>query len=96
MLSVHDLGLAGTDDETILRAAHDDGRVVLTHDSDFGRLALHAGVPFTGIIFMRPGHIAASFVLETLMTIDRVEIDAKPPFLLVIERRGDAVRARLR
>ncbi len=94
--SVRDLSLIGSDDEAVLREAHNQRRVVLTHDSDFGRLAIQSGAPFVGIIFIRPGHIAAPFVLDALNTVHRADIEAKAPFMLVVERRGEMVRVRLR
>jgi len=94
--SVFDEGLVGNDDVDILRAAHAQGRVVLTHDSDFGTLAYRTGEPFTGIVYLRPGHIAAKFVLEILSAIEETEFDVKPPFLVVAERKENAVRIRVR
>jgi predicted nuclease of predicted toxin-antitoxin system len=94
--SVRELNLKGSSDEAVLRVAHAQHRVVVTHDSDFGRLAIQSGAPFTGIIFVRPGHISASFVLDALLTMHRADIDANTPFMLVVERRGEIVRARLR
>ncbi len=40
--SVHDERLAGASDIDILRRAFDTGRIIMTHDSDFGMLALYA------------------------------------------------------
>jgi predicted nuclease of predicted toxin-antitoxin system len=94
--SVFDEGFVGRDDVDILRAAHAQGRVVLTHDSDFGTLAYRTGEPFTGIVYLRPGHIAAKFVLEILSAIEVADLDVKPPFLIVAERKEDAVRIRAR
>jgi predicted nuclease of predicted toxin-antitoxin system len=94
--SVLDEGLAGRDDIDILRAAHAQGRIVLTHDSDFGTLAYRMGEPFTGIVYLRPGHIAALFVLEILSAIDAADLDLRPPFLIVAERKEGAVRIRAR
>ena len=37
-------------DEEILTRAHDDGRVLVTLDKDFGELAILRGVPHSGII----------------------------------------------
>jgi predicted nuclease of predicted toxin-antitoxin system len=94
--SVHDEGLTGQPDSVILRRSHELGRVVVTHDSDFGRLAVLAREAFVGIIYLRPGHIAASFVLETLDAIERGATDVEPPFILVAERREGRVRIRVR
>ncbi len=89
-------GLIGASDEAILAAAHAEGRVVLTHDADFGALAVRRGVPFTGIIHLRPGHILAAFVVGILDAIESRPIEVTPPFILVAHRRGALVRIRVR
>ncbi|MDX2055598.1 MAG: DUF5615 family PIN-like protein [Polyangiaceae bacterium] len=94
--SVHDEGLVGAPDVEILARAHSLGRVVLTHDSDFGGLAIQAGQPYVGIVYLRPGHIESSFVFEIIAALDSATVDLGRPFILVAERRGDAVRIRLR
>jgi predicted nuclease of predicted toxin-antitoxin system len=94
--TIHDLALAGTSDRELLRRAHVEGRVVLTHDADFGKLALVDREPFTGIVYLRPGHIIAAFVLETIAAVETSSHDVMPPFILVAERRGDHVRIRAR
>jgi hypothetical protein len=40
---IREAGMAGASDVEILRRALEGGRVVLTHDSDFGALAVAAG-----------------------------------------------------
>jgi predicted nuclease of predicted toxin-antitoxin system len=86
----------GLDDRDVLRMAHHENRVVLTHDSDFGRLVVLDGEPFTGIVYLRPGHFSAAFVLGIIDALEASEIDVQAPFLLVAERHGDQVRLRLR
>jgi predicted nuclease of predicted toxin-antitoxin system len=90
-------GLGGRPDEAILRFAHHRGRVVLTHDADFGVLAVRDGVPYVGIVYLRPGHISPVFVLDMLAAIESAPItDVTPPFMIVAERRGETVRIRIR
>ncbi len=71
------------------------GKVVLTHDRDFGGLAL-LGAKFVGIIYLRPGHIQADFTIKTLQSIRDNAPDVVPPFILVAERTGDTVKIRVR
>lgn len=94
--TVLELGLRGATDMEILHFAGQQERVVLTHDRDFGRLALLQELPYLGIMFLRPGHIAPSFVLEMLDALDRSELDVAPPFVVVAERREEIVRIRVR
>lgn len=82
--------------EEILRYAHARGWVVMTHDSDFGTLAIRRGEPYTGIIYLRPGHIFPSFVLNVLEALDTVSLDMVLPFIVVAERREEIVRVRVR
>jgi predicted nuclease of predicted toxin-antitoxin system len=79
----------------VLARAVSQGRIVVTHDLAFGRAAVQAG-PFVGIIYLRPGHISATFVLDLIDGLRRSAIDVSSPFVLVAERRDDAVRVRVR
>jgi len=93
--SVAGQGLVGQSDAGVMRLAHAAGRVVLTHDSDFGTLAIAQGEPFTGIIYLRPGHIRPGFTVETLETIAVQALDARAPFILAA-RSERTVRIRVR
>jgi len=42
--TVVDEGLRSSDDIVVLRHAHAMGRVVLTHDADFGKLAIQSHI----------------------------------------------------
>ncbi len=93
--SVAEQGKYGLPDTQVLQRATEAGRVVLTHDSDFGGLAL-MGARFVGIIYLRPGHIRADFTIKTLEAIRDNAPGVTPPFILVAERTGDTVRIRVR
>jgi predicted nuclease of predicted toxin-antitoxin system len=66
--SVSEQGQFGLPDTQVLQQATEAGRAVLTHDSDFGGLAL-MGAQFIGIIYIRPGHIHADFTIKTINAI---------------------------
>jgi predicted nuclease of predicted toxin-antitoxin system len=93
---VSSLGLRGQPDDVILREAQKDNRIVLTHDRDFGRLAILGRHPLEGIVFLRPGHIDPQFTIATLQAIDTQELDYSPSFILVARRRGAHVQMRFR
>jgi hypothetical protein len=59
-------------------------------------MAIATGAPYCGIVFVRPGHIRAEFVLETIDAARLAIGDVTPPFLVTIERRVDRVRIRVR
>lgn len=94
--SVLDEGLGGCDDLDITRHAHRSGRVILTHDSDFGSLAIQRAEPYVGIIFLRPGDIRPAVVLGMLAAVDSMTIDIRPPFIVVAARKDEMVRIRVR
>jgi predicted nuclease of predicted toxin-antitoxin system len=94
--SVADEGLLGADDTSIIERAFAHGRVVLTHDSDFGKLAISVRKPCVGIIYLRPGHIDPRFVIDMLDALDTLEIETAPPFIVVVDRRAETVRIRIR
>lgn len=55
--------MAGSSDEQVLTRAQAEGRILLTHDKDFGDLAYHAGLPATcGIILIRLAKLAPEAV----------------------------------
>jgi len=93
--SVTEQGKFGLPDTQVLQQATESNRVVLTHDSDFGGMAVF-GATFTGIIYLRPGHIRADFTIKTLEAIRDNAPEVIPPFILVAERTGDTVKIRVR
>ena len=93
--SVSEQGQFGLPDSRVLQQATKAGRAVLTHDSDFGGLAL-MGAQFIGIIYVRPGHIRADFTVKTLEAIRDNAPEVTPPFILVAERTSDTVKIRVR
>ena len=93
---VSEQNLFGTPDLDLVRTAFAEGRVILTHDSDFGTLAVLAGEPIMGIVYLRPGHIDPSFTIQTIETILKADQDVSPPFIIVGHRKGSFVTIRVR
>jgi len=93
---VSEIGLSGANDREILRQAVAENRIILTHDADFGTLVFAGAEPFVGIVYLRPGHISSTFVIGTLETLFRRELDLEPPFIVVAERRQQLVTIRIR
>lgn len=92
-----ELGLAGQGDHEVLRMAVETKRVVLTHDSDFGQLALRSGVAgLAGIVYLRPGHRDAGVVMRCCHAVDQTVGSLVAPFIVVAEYRDTQVRIRVR
>jgi predicted nuclease of predicted toxin-antitoxin system len=88
--------LIGRPDVEVLERATSQGRVVVTHDLGFGRSAIIAGATFLGIVYLRPGHISAAFVLGVIDALRTSAVEVEPPFIVVAERQQSAVRVRAR
>ena len=88
--------LIGRPDVEVLERAADQRRVVVTHDLAFGRDAIRKGSSFVGIIYLRPGHISAAFVLAAIDTLRASSVDVQPPFIAVAERQQSTLRVRVR
>lgn len=93
---VREQGWFGNTDRSLMKISSATGRVIITHDSDFGQLAIAQGEVFTGIVYLRPGHIKPTFVIEMLKTVLNTEIIPKTPFIVVVQRFDDRVRVRVR
>jgi predicted nuclease of predicted toxin-antitoxin system len=68
--SVADAALIGAEDSTHLRHARGEGRVIVTQDDDFPRLAA-GGEPHVGIVYA-PQHTSVSALIHGLLLIHRV------------------------
>ena len=79
IVSAREEGWGGLTDSQILARAHAMGRFVLTHDSDFGTLAVHRSESFTGILYLRPGGRPPSEVIVDVQALMEAEIDWMPP-----------------
>jgi len=92
VLSAREEGWGALTDSQSLARAHAMGRFVLTHDADFGTLAMHRGEPLTGIVYLHPGGRPPAQVIADLQALLAVEIDWTPP-VIAVYRSG---RLRLR
>ena len=96
VLTAADAGLAGAADTAVLARAVADGRVVLTHDADFGTLAVAGGSPLVGIVYLRPGHVGPEPTADTLRHLLAAGVELTPPVVVVARRVGDRVTIRVR
>ena len=96
VLDVLEQGLQGSTDVDLLRLATSQGRLVITHDADFGTLAILQKEPLIGIVYLRPAHISPQFTIATIQAALSVDPDLSPPFILVAKRKGSRVTIRVR
>lgn len=93
--SVRELQIHGASDAAWLAHSVREGLVVVTHDADFGTLAVREKAELIGIVYLRPGTIDPLFTIGSRETLLRFNLDVFPPFLLVVRRSDDQVDVRL-
>ena len=74
VVDVKEKGWHGNEDKYLMEIANKGKRFILTHDTDFGTLAINEGVPCYGIIYMRLRNLKVSNViniLEKLLVVDK-------------------------
>ncbi len=96
IISVYDEGLSGAADLDVIEKSVRLGRIIITHDSDFGTHAILRGIPFCGIIYLRPGHIEGNNSIKTVEAVFSRNIDFVEGMIIVAHRQGDTVRIRIR
>lgn len=96
VISVFDLKLEGQPDTRVLSEATARNRVVVTHDTDFGQIVFTTHVPFIGIIYLKPGHLLASFTISSLKTIFAENAELIPPFIVIADHKGAHIKLRIR
>ena len=76
-------------DEEILRAAHEQGRVLVTLDKDFAELAIVSGAPHAGIVRLvgvrarEQGSVASRVLTDHAADLEHAAIVALPGFVWV-------------
>ncbi len=66
VIDAKEKGWQGAADKFLMAAAWEEKRFILTHDSDFGTLAINEGVPCYGIIYLRLKDLRVEKVKESL------------------------------
>lgn len=96
VLDVCEQSWHGTSDLVLLQRAVAANRVIVTHDGDFGALAIMQGEPVVGLLYLRPGHLDPQFTIHTLQAVTSADPNVLPPFILVAKRSDGFVAIRIR
>lgn len=94
--SLSDVGLISKTDTEILEYAYRNEQMVLTQDSDFGKLIFVNKMKFNGVVYLRPGHLLPAVHIETVEYLLGVNLKTEAPFLLVAENNNGHISVRLR
>ncbi|BBO18569.1 conserved hypothetical protein [Candidatus Brocadia pituitae] len=82
----------GKEDEDILEIAYKEKRFVLTHDSDFGTLAINEGKRNYGIIYLRLRNVSPLNVIKVCKQLLGLDTLISPGTILVIEETRIRIR----
>lgn len=96
VVDVEQAGLVGADDAVLLAWGVSQGRVIVSHDADFGMLAIQGGAEYLGIVHLRPGHISPTVTIESVRQLLTLDVDSTPPFLVTVKRTGGSITVRIR
>ena len=92
VLDIKEEGWHGKKDSEILSISFEQNRVIITHDADFGLLAIMKRQPFIGIIYIRPGDIQPLRTISQLERFIEAKITVKPQFMIVIQKNKIRIR----
>jgi predicted nuclease of predicted toxin-antitoxin system len=92
LMSKREQNWYGQNDEVLLDIAYQDQRFVLTHDSDFGTLAVNKGKPFYGILYFRLKNLKSTNVIRICDRVIRKDLDVYPGTILIIEESRIRIR----
>lgn len=85
LFSVEESEFVGSTDRQLIRLAYAAKRVILTHDSDFGMLAIRDGEPYFGIVHLRPGHVPPVHTIAGLRRLLDEDLTLNTPFILICQ-----------
>lgn len=93
---VKEENLIGSSDHKLLSISYQEKMVILTHDSDFGKIIFTEKATFIGIVYLRPGHFDPEFHKTSFAKLLQANLDIQPPFIIVVENSYGKVKIRLR
>ncbi|MBM4053194.1 MAG: hypothetical protein FJ264_00680 [Planctomycetes bacterium] len=85
VIDVKEKNWQGKEDEEILDIAYQEQRFVLTHDSDFGTLAINEGKQNYGIIYLRLRSVNQHNVIKVCNHLLQLDTSFPSGTILVVE-----------
>ena len=96
VLDIKELNFIGKSDDFIFKFANNKNRIIITHDSDFGRLLFSKSFQFSGIIYLRPGHFNPVVSIRSLEILILQNILINFPFIITVDNNLQKVKIRIR
>ena len=82
----------GRTDENLLEIATKEQRFIMTHDSDFGTLAIHEGKSYYGIIYIRVRNFHPQNVIRVCKQLFELKTELIRRTLIVVEESRLRIR----
>ncbi len=82
----------GKEDEELLEIAYKEKRFILTHDSDFGTLAIHEGKRYYGIIYVRVRNLHPQNVIRVCEQLLELTTELTSGTIIVVEEARVRIR----
>ncbi|RKZ35843.1 MAG: hypothetical protein DRQ49_10250 [Gammaproteobacteria bacterium] len=92
VLDVKEETWQGKEDKYLLKQAYLAKRFVLTHDSDFGNLAIHQGHKCYGIIYLRLRSLKFQNIIRIFENLLKLEQDFSVGNMIVVEEARIRIR----
>ena len=85
VLDVKEESWTGKEDEFLLEIASNEQRFMLTHDSDFGTLAIHEGKRNYGIMYIRLKNLHPQNVIKVCEQLLELKTELSQGSIVVVE-----------
>ncbi len=92
VLDVKERGWHGTADADLLRKAARSRRVVISHDRDFGTLAINQRQPCFGVLYLRLRDQRAHNAIRVVREFLARNMDIRPGTLIVLQESQARIR----
>ncbi len=92
VVDVKEKGCLGSNDKFLLELASSERRFILTHDGDFGTLAINEGVPCYGIIHLRLKDLKVENVKTVLSKLLKMEKGLAEGTLVIVQEKRLRIR----
>jgi len=92
VLDVKERGWYGKADIDLLRKAAQGRRIVISHDRDFGKLAINQRQPCYGVIYLRLRDQRSDNAIRVMREFLKRDVDIRPGTLIVLQESQARIR----
>ena len=92
VLDVKERGWHGTTDVSLLRTAARSRRIVISHDRDFGTLAINQRQPCYGVLYLRLRDQRPRNAIRVVREFLERDLDLRPGTLIVLQESQARIR----